>query len=67
MENIIPSESIISRIYLIRDTKIMLDRDLAELYQVETAHLKRAVRRNIVRFPEDFMFVLTGEEFQNLR
>ena len=45
----------------------MIDRDLAELYDVETKQLKRAVRRNIERFPEDFMFELTGEEFENLR
>jgi hypothetical protein len=45
----------------------MLDRDLAELYEVETKQLKRQVRRNIARFPEDFMFELTEEELQNLR
>lgn len=45
----------------------MLDSDLAELYEVETKQLKRAVRRNIERFPKDFMFVLTKEEFNNLR
>jgi len=45
----------------------MMDRDLAGLYAVETGQLKRAVRRNIERFPEDFMFVLTKEEFENLR
>ena len=45
----------------------MLDRDLAELYGVETKYLKRQVKRNIIRFPEDFMFVLTGEEFAEWR
>jgi phage regulator Rha-like protein len=45
----------------------MLDRDLAELYDVETSQLKRAVRRNIYRFPEDFLFELTKEEYENLR
>ena len=45
----------------------MLDRDLSELYRVETKRLKEAVRRNIERFPEDFMFELTNEEFENLR
>nr|HPN71216.1 ORF6N domain-containing protein [Saprospiraceae bacterium] len=47
--------------------KVMLDQDLAELYDVETSYLKRQVRRNIDRFPEDFMFELTSEEFENLR
>lgn len=56
-----------SKIYLIRNEKILLDRDLAELYGVETKQLKRAVRRNIDRFPDDFMFELSKEEFQNLR
>ena len=67
MSDLIPIEVITSRIYLIREVKVMLDRDLAELYGVETGHLKRAVRRNIDRFPEDFMFVLSKEEFENLR
>ena len=47
--------------------KVMLDRDLAELYGVETKHLKRTVRRNIKRFPKDFMFELRKKEFENLR
>ena len=51
-----------SRIYEIREEKVMLDRDLAELYGVETKYLKRQVRRNINRFPEDFMFQLNQEE-----
>lgn len=53
-----------SIIYVIRDQKVMLDSDLAELYEVETAHLTRQVRRNISRFPEDFMFLLTQEEYE---
>jgi hypothetical protein len=57
----IPMERITSKIHLIRGHKVMLDRDLAELYGVETKALKQAVRRNIVRFPEDFMFELTKE------
>ena len=61
MEDIIPSEIILSKIYLIRGIKVMLDRDLAELYGVETGQLKRQVRRNIDRFPEDFMFEMTKE------
>lgn len=60
-------EIIMSKIYLIRGQKVMLDRDLAELYGVETKQLKRQVTRNMERFPEDFMFELTQEEFNNLR
>ncbi|TRZ73096.1 MAG: ORF6N domain-containing protein [Bacteroidetes bacterium] len=60
----IPDEIIINKIYLIRGQKVMIDRDLAELYGVETKRLKEAVRRNIERFPEDFMFELTDDEFQ---
>jgi hypothetical protein len=63
----IPEEVIMSKIYVIRGQKVMLDRDLAELYRVETKALKQAVRRNIERFPEDFMFTLDEEEFENLR
>jgi len=66
MGNSIPVEVIASKILLIRGKKVMLDRDLAELYDVETRQLTRQVRRNIERFPEDFMFQLTKEEFQNL-
>lgn len=64
---IIPNESAISTIYLIRGHKVMLDMDLAELYGVETKHLKRAVKRNIIRFPDDFMFKLNMEEINKLR
>lgn len=64
---IITDEKILNKIYLIRGKKVMLDRDLAELYGVETKQLKRAVRRNINRFPDDFMFELTQGELQNLR
>jgi len=63
----IPIERITDKIYLIRSMKVMLDRDLADLYQVETRALKQAVRRNIERFPADFMFELTAEELQNWR
>ena len=56
-----------SKILIIRGNKIMLDRDLAELYGVETRVLKQAVRRNIKRFPDDFMFQLSKEEFVNWR
>ena len=51
-----------NKIYEVRGTKVMLDFDLAELYGIETRTLKQAVRRNIERFPEDFMFMLTKEE-----
>jgi len=70
-DNVISVERIERAIYLIRGQKVMLDRDLAALYEVETKRLKEQVRRNIDRFPEDFMFVLTTEEFaiggRNLR
>ncbi len=56
MPDKLPEETIESRIHVLRGKKVMIDRDLAALYQVETAQLKRAVRRNIDRFPEDFMF-----------
>ena len=62
-----PDETIIQKIYVIRGLKVMLDYDLAELYQVETKQLKRQVKRNINRFPEDFLFELTKEEFESLR
>jgi hypothetical protein len=62
MNDIIPIERIERKIYFIRRQKVMLDRDLAELYGVETRVLNQAVRRNIKRFPEDFMFRLSKEE-----
>lgn len=60
-------EPIKRKIYEIRGYKVMLDSDLAELYNVETKNLKRAVRANIERFPDDFMFELTKEEYESLR
>ena len=66
-KTLVPIESIQRRILLIRDEKVMIDRDLAELYGVETKQLKRAVRRNIDRFPPDFMFQLTKEEHDSSR
>lgn len=60
-----PVEAIIDKIYLIRGQKVMLDRDLALLYQVETRRLNEQVRRNIQRFPDDFMFEMTKEELEN--
>ena len=67
MTDLIPVENISSKIFVIRGHKVMIDRDLAELYGVETKRLKEQVRRNISRFPEDFMFVLTNQEVRNLR
>lgn len=64
---ILSEETISNTIYYIRNQKVMLDRDLATLYGIETRVLKQAVRRNISRFPEDFMFELSKEEFQNWR
>ena len=60
----IPDEVIMNKIYNIRGHKVMLDRDLAELYGVETRALKQAVRRNKKRFPDDFMFEMNQEEFE---
>jgi hypothetical protein len=64
---IVPDEVIMSKIYFIRGQNVMIDRDLAEFYGVETKVLKQAVKRNIERFPEDFMFEMTKEEFENWR
>jgi hypothetical protein len=66
-KSLIPVEKIESRIYLIRQQKVMLDFDLAELYGIETRSLKQAVRRNLERFPSDFMFQLTKEEHRFVR
>ena len=63
----IPETLVTSKIYVVRNKRIMLDRDLAELYDVETKVFNQAVRRNIDRFPEEFMFQLTTEEFEILR
>jgi len=68
MESLAPKEEFIAdKIYKIRDSKVLLDFDLAALYGAETSTLKRQVRRNIERFPDDFMFELSKEEFENLR
>ena len=66
-EYAIPETQVTSKIYIVRNKKIMLDRDLAELYEVETRVLNQAVTRNIERFPEEFMFQLTSEEFEILK
>lgn len=66
MNEIIPQEIIEKKIYVIKRQKVMIDRDLAKLYEVETRALNQAVRRNIKRFPADFMFSLTRKEIMNL-
>jgi hypothetical protein len=60
-------ETLFKKIHVIRDQKILFDADLAELYGVETKRLKEAVKRNPDRFPDDFMFILSAKEFENLR
>ena len=67
MKDLISIEYITNRIYMFRGIKVIIDRDLGELYGVETKALKQAVRRNIKRFPEDFMFELTFKEESSLR
>ncbi len=66
MSEILKLSEIQNRIYPVRDKQVMLDSDLAELYTVETRALNQAVKRNGERFPDDFMFQLTAEEFANL-
>ena len=66
-EALVLHKSIENKIYVIRGQKVMLDRDLAELYEIETKQLKRQVNRNIERFPGDFMFELNVEEYEILR
>ncbi len=67
MTEIIQIDRITNKIYSLRKHQVLLDKDLAELYGVETRQLVQAVKRNIKRFPDDFMFQLSGEEFKNLR
>jgi len=67
MTEILPVEHIAGKIYMIRGQKVMLDRDLAELYGIETRVLKQSVRRKAERFPSDFMFVLSKDELNDLR
>jgi hypothetical protein len=63
-DSLLPDELIINKIILLRDQKVLIDRDLAELYGVDTRTLNQAVKRNVKRFPEDFMFQMTKEEFE---
>lgn len=67
LELALPDEVVMNKIYLIRGQKVMLDSDLAEMYGVQTKMLKQAVKRNIDRFPEDFMFEMTKNELENWR
>ena len=67
MDIIVEQEVIERKIYIIRGHKVMLSTDLAELYEVEPKVLMQAVKRNIERFPSDFMFILTNQEFMNLK
>ncbi len=66
MSNTITVDVVAEKILILRGKRVMLDRDLAELYEVDTRQLTRQVKRNIDRFPEDFMFQLTREEVKNL-
>jgi hypothetical protein len=66
LKELVPLELIEKKIYLVRGQKVMLDRDLADLYGVETRALNQAVRRNIYRFPDDFMFSLDREEIERI-
>jgi hypothetical protein len=66
LQALVTEQKILNRIYVIRGEKIMLDRDLAELYGIETRVLKQAVKRNMERFPKDFMFEMTGKEIDRM-
>lgn len=67
LQVLVAEQKILNRIYVIRGQKVMIDQDLSEMYGVETKQLKRQVKRNMGRFPRDFMFELTKKEFENLR
>ena len=64
---VIPKEVLMNKIFIIRSKKVMIDEDLSELYGVETKRLNEQVKRNLSRFPDDFMFQLSKEEFTNLK
>jgi len=66
LQALVIEQKILNRIYVVRGEKIMLDRDLAELYGIETRVLKQAVKRNMERFPKDFMFEMTGKEIARM-
>ena len=67
LKNDLTTETVVSRIYTVRNLRVMLDSDLAELYEVPTKRFNEQVKRNISRFPVDFMFQLTQEEYDSLR
>jgi hypothetical protein len=67
LQALVTEQKILNRIYVVRGEKVMLDRDLAELYGVETKRLKETVKRNAERFPKDFMFEMTDTEFKKWR
>ena len=67
LQVLVAEQKILNRIYVVRGMKVMLDEDLAEMYSVETRRLNEQVKRNIKRFPKDFMFTLTQKEFDNLK
>lgn len=66
LQVLVAEQKILNRIYVVRGEKVILDEDLAEMYGVETRRLNEQVKRNIKRFPKDFMFVLTPKEFESL-
>ena len=66
LQLLVAEQKILNRIYVIRGQKIMLDEDLAEMYKVGTRRLNEQVKRNISRFPKDFMFTLRSKEYENL-
>ncbi len=67
LQTLVMEQKILNRIYVVRSQKIMLDNDLADMYKVETRRLNEQVKRNINRFPKDFMFTLTEKEYNNLK
>ncbi len=67
LQALVEEQKILNHIYVVRDQKIMLDEDLAEMYRVETRRLNEQVKRNSKRFPKDFMFILTAKEYENLK
>lgn len=67
LQALVAEQKILNRIYAIRGQKVMLDEDLAEMYGVETRRLNEQLKRNIKRFPKDFMFTLTAKEYENLK
>ena len=67
LETLVAEQKILHRIYIMRGQKVMIDEDLAEMYKVETRRLNEQVKRNINRFPTDFMFTLTAKEYENLK